>query len=386
MNQKAMKILFVDDEPDLRPLVLQRMRRDIRRGRYEFFFAGDGIEAIGVLSEIRDIDIIITDINMPRMDGLTLLQHIPNINPNTRSIVVSAYGDMNNIRTSMNRGAFDFVTKPIDFNDLRVTIERTLLNLLEWREAVSFRDKLTALQSELSVANQIQQSILPTDFPAHSGYEVYGSMDPAKDIGGDFFDVIRLEDGCVGLAVADVSGKGIPAALFMMSSRTMMKGSAISMPEPGKALGMVNSMLSEDNEAQLFVTVLYAVYDPATGLFTYASGGHDAPLLVRSDGSSEMLPLTGGIVLGIVPELEYDENIITVSPGDTLFCYTDGITEAMNEADEQFGVERMRQTFAETPPRDAQHAVQIMFDAVNAFAGETIQSDDITCLALCRPG
>lgn len=386
MNQKAMKILFVDDEPDLRPLVLQRMRRDIRRGRYEFFFAGDGIEAIGVLSEIRDIDIIITDINMPRMDGLTLLQRIPNINPNTRSIVVSAYGDMNNIRTSMNRGAFDFVTKPIDFNDLRVTIERTLLNLLEWREAVSFRDKLTALQSELSVANQIQQSILPTDFPAHSGYEVYGSMDPAKDIGGDFFDVIRLEDGCVGLAVADVSGKGIPAALFMMSSRTMMKGSAISMPEPGKALGMVNSMLSEDNEAQLFVTVLYAVYDPATGLFTYASGGHDAPLLVRSDGSSEMLPLTGGIVLGIVPELEYDENIITVSPGDTLFCYTDGITEAMNEADEQFGVERMRQTFAETPPRDAQHAVQIMFDAVNAFAGETIQSDDITCLALCRPG
>jgi sigma-B regulation protein RsbU (phosphoserine phosphatase) len=386
MNQKAMKILFVDDEPDLRPLVLQRMRRDIRRGRYEFFFAGDGIEAIGVLSEISDIDIIITDINMPRMDGLTLLQRIPNINPNTRSIVVSAYGDMNNIRTSMNRGAFDFVTKPIDFNDLRVTIERTLLNLLEWREAVSFRDRLTALQSELSVANQIQQSILPTDFPAHSGYEVYGSMDPAKDIGGDFFDVIRLEDGCVGLAVADVSGKGIPAALFMMSSRTMMKGSAISMPEPGKALGMVNSMLSEDNEAQLFVTVLYAVYDPATGLFTYASGGHDAPLLVRSDGSSEMLPLTGGIVLGIVPELEYDENIITVSPGDTLFCYTDGITEAMNEADEQFGVERMRQTFAETPPRDAQHAVQIMFDAVNAFAGETIQSDDITCLALCRPG
>lgn len=386
MNQTAMKILFVDDEPDLRPLVLQRLRRDIRRGRYELFFAGDGIEAIDVLSEISDIDMIITDINMPRMDGLALLERIPDINPNTRSIVVSAYGDMSNIRTAMNRGAFDFVTKPVDFNDLRVTIERTLLNLREWREAVSSRDQLTALQSELDVANQIQQSILPTDFPNHSGYGVFGSMDPARDIGGDFFDVIRLEDDCVGLAVADVSGKGVPAALFMMSSRTMMKGSAISMPEPGKALGMVNSMLAEDNEAQLFVTVLYAVYDPATGMFTYASGGHDAPLLVRPDGSSELLPLTGGIVLGIMPELEYDENSIAVSPGDTLFCYTDGITEAMNEADEQFGVERMRQTFAENPPRDAQHAVQIMFDAVNAFAGETIQSDDITCLALCRPG
>ena len=384
MNQQAKKILVVDDEPDLKPLVLQRMRRDIRRGLYEFFFAGDGIEAIGVLSEISDIDMIITDINMPRMDGLALLERIPNINPNTRSIVVSAYGDMSNIRTAMNRGAFDFVTKPIDFNDLRVTIERTIKNLQEWREAVSSRDKLTALQSELGVANQIQQSILPTDFPAHSRYQVYGSMEPARDIGGDFFDVVRLEDECVGLAVADVSGKGVPAALFMMSSRTMMKGSAISVPEPGKALGLVNSMLAEDNEAQLFVTVLYAVYDPATGILTYASGGHDAPLLVHPDGSSNLLPLTGGIVLGIMPELEYHENIIPVSPGDTLFCYTDGITEAMNEEGEQFGVERMRQAFAETPPRDARHAVQIMFDVVNDFAGGAIQSDDITCLALCR--
>lgn len=384
MNQKANKILVVDDEPDLKPLVLQRMRRDIRRGLYEFFFAGDGIEAIDVLSEISDIDMIVTDINMPRMDGLALLERIPDINPNTHSIVVSAYGDMHNIRTAMNRGAFDFVTKPIDFNDLRVTIERAIKNLHEWREAVSSRDKLTALQSELGVANQIQQSILPTNFPIHSGYQVYGSMEPARDIGGDFFDVVRLEDESVGLAVADVSGKGVPAALFMMSSRTMMKGSAISVREPGDALGMVNSMLAEDNEAQLFVTILYAVYDPVTGIFTYASGGHDAPLLVRPDGSSELLPLTGGIVLGIMPELEYDQNSVTVSPGDTLFCYTDGITEAMNEAGEQFGMERMRQAFAETPPRDAQHAVEIMFDMVNAFAGDAIQSDDITCLAFCR--
>ena len=384
MEPGPSKILVVDDEPDLQPLMLQRMRRDIRRGRYEFLFASDGIEAIEVLNRVDDIDMIITDINMPRMDGLSLLQHIPEINPNTRSIVVSAYGDMNNIRTAMNRGAFDFVTKPIDFNDLRVTIERTVLNLHEWREAVSSRDKLTALQSELGVANQIQQSILPTSFPRALGYQVYGSMEPARDIGGDFFDVIRLEDDCVGLAIADVSGKGVPAALFMMASRTVMKGSAISVRAPGDALGMVNSMLVEDNEAQLFVTVLYAVYDPETGMFTYASGGHDAPLLVRPDGSSELLPLTGGIVLGIIPELEYDENIIAVSPGDTLFCYTDGITEAMNPDDEQFGMERMQQAFAETPPRDAQHAVQIMVDAVTAFAGEAIQSDDLTCLALCR--
>ena len=385
MEERANKILVVDDEPDLQPLVLQRMRRDIRRGRYEFFFAGDGLEAIGVLSEINDIDMIITDINMPRMDGLSLLERIPDINSNTRSIVVSAYGDMNNIRTAMNRGAFDFVTKPIDFSDLRVTIERTLRNLKEWREAVASRDKLTALQNELDVANQIQQSILPTDFPVTVGYQVYGSMEPAKDVGGDFFDVVRLEDSRVGLAIADVSGKGVPAALFMMSSRTMMKGAAISVQQPGDALGIVNSMLTEDNDAQLFVTVLYAVYDPITGMFTYASGGHDSPLIVHPDGSSNLLPLTGGIVLGIVPDLDYQENIISLAPGDTVICYTDGVTEAMNSRGEQFGIERLRQTFLESPPRGARDAVQKIFDAVNGFAEGAIQSDDITCLTLSRP-
>ena len=385
MEERANKILVVDDEPDLQPLVLQRMRRDIRRGRYEFFFAGDGLEAIGVLSEINDIDMIITDINMPRMDGLSLLEKIPDINSNTRSIVVSAYGDMNNIRTAMNRGAFDFVTKPIDFSDLRVTIERTLRNLKEWREAVASRDQLTALQNELDVANQIQQSILPTDFPVTVGYQVYGSMEPAKDVGGDFFDVVRLEDSRVGLAIADVSGKGVPAALFMMSSRTMMKGAAISVRQPGDALGIVNSMLTEDNDAQLFVTVLYAVYDPITGMFTYASGGHDSPLIVHPDGSSNLLPLTGGIVLGIVPDLDYQENIISLAPGDTVICYTDGVTEAMNSRGEQFGIERLRQTFLDSPPRGARDAVQKIFDAVNAFAEDAIQSDDITCLTLSRP-
>ena len=384
MEERANKILVVDDEPDLQPLVLQRMRRDIRRGRYEFFFAEDGLEAIGVLSEINDIDMIITDINMPRMDGLSLLERIPDINPNTRSIVVSAYGDMSNIRTAMNRGAFDFVTKPVDFGDLRVTIERTLRNLREWREAISSRDQLTALQSELGVANQIQQSILPTNFPASHGYRVFGSMEPAKEVGGDFYDVVRLEEDCVGLAIADVSDKGVPAALFMMSSRTMMKGAAISARQPAEVLAIVNSMLSEDNDPQMFVTVLYAVYDPATGLLTYSSGGHDTPLVVHRDGSSELLPLTDGIVLGIMPELQYKQNCVTLVPGDTVICYTDGVTEAMNGNGEQFGIERLRQTFLESPPTDAEDAVQKIFEAVTDFADGTIQSDDITCLTLSR--
>ena len=385
MEEQLNKILIVDDEPEMRLLVLRRMRREIRRGRYEFFFAGDGIEAIEILSEIRDIDVIIIDINMPRMDGLTLLEQIPQVNPNTRSMIVSAYGDMHNIRTAMNRGAFDFVTKPVDFADLRVTIERTIRNLEEWREAVSSRDRLLALQNELDVANRIQQSILPTSFPTDKDYKIYGSMEPAKEVGGDFFDVTRLKNGWFGLAIADVSDKGVPAALFMMSSRTMMKAAAMNAIEPGDVLSAVNSRLAEDNDAQMFVTVLYAVYDTETGMFTYASGGHDAPLVVHPDGSSNLLSLTGGLVLGIVPEMDFQQKSVVLAPGDTVVCYTDGVTEAMNSNGEQFGIERLQQTFAHSPPTDAQDAVQKIFDAVNTFAEGTIQSDDITCLVLCRP-
>jgi len=130
------KILVVDDEPDLERLVRQRMRRQIRRGKYGFEFAGNGVEALEVLAEKQDIDIVLSDINMPKMDGLTLLQQIPEVNSDLRSVIVSAYGDMENIRTAMNRGAFDFVTKPIDFTDLEVTIERTLRHLDEWRAAL----------------------------------------------------------------------------------------------------------------------------------------------------------------------------------------------------------------------------------------------------------
>lgn len=384
MEPSTYKILVVDDEPDVEPLVLQRMRRDIRSRKYEFVFAHNGVEAVELLNKDEDIDMVISDINMPQMDGLTLLEEISEINPNIRSIIVSAYGDMKNIRTAMNRGAFDFVTKPLDFGDLRVTIERTLHHMEEWREALSSRDKLVALQNELDVASGIQQSILPTVFPSRDDYQIYASMEPARNVGGDFFDVVRLEDDRVGLAIADVSDKGVPAALFMMSSRTWMKGAAISSPEPGTVLGEVNALLHEDNDTQMFVTVLYAVYDPETGEFTYASGGHDAPLLVHSDGSSELLPLTGGIALGIVPDLAYGQNSVVLDHGETLVLYTDGVTEAMNGEGEQFGIERLRKVFSGRAPKDANEAAHKVFEAVNTFADGAAQSDDITCLTLRR--
>ena len=380
--QESYKILVVDDEPDLEPLMLQRMRRDIRAGRYEFVFALNGVEALEKLNQDDGIDMVLSDINMPQMDGLTLLEQIPKVDPNIRSVIISAYGDMKNIRTAMNRGAFDFVTKPIDFEDLRVTIDRTLRNMAEWREALEARDQLVALQNELDVARGMQQSILPTRFPQDPGYTVYGKMQAARNVGGDFFDVIQLNDGRIGLAVADVSDKGVPAALFMMSSRTLLKGAAIGLAFPGDVLREVNDLLLEDNEGSMFVTVLYAVYDPSNRKLTYANGGHNSPLVVHADGVSALLPLTDGIALGIVPGLPYQQNTVTLSPGDTVIFYTDGVTEAMNGEEEQFGLDPLSEFFQANPPQGPEQATATVFEAVNAFAGDTPQSDDITCLVL----
>ena len=382
--QQTYKILVVDDEPDLEPLILQRMRGDIRRGRYDFVFAHNGVEALELLNEDEDIDMVLSDINMPRMDGLTLLSQIPDVDPNIRSVIISAYGDMKNIRTAMNRGAFDFVTKPLDFDDLRVTIDRTLKHLMEWREALSSRDKLVALQNELDVASKMQQSILPTRFPEGSAYQAFAIMEPARNVGGDFFDILQLADDRIGVAVADVSDKGVPAALFMMSSRTLLKGAAIGSENPCEVLREVNSLLHDDNEAMMFVTVLYAVYDAATGEFTYASGGHDPPLVVHADGSSTLLPLTGGIALGVVPDFPFEEHTTTITPGDTVVLYTDGVTEAMSGSGEAFGIERLRQVFAASPPASSEEASRTIFDAVSSFAGDTPQSDDVTCVTLRR--
>ena len=380
------KILVVDDEPDLEPLILQRMRRAIRTGLYAFVFARNGVEALERLSEQEDIDMVLSDINMPRMDGLTLLEQIPKVDPNIRSVIISAYGDMKNIRTAMNRGAFDFVTKPLDFKDLRHTIDRTLQHLIEWRAALASRDQLVALQNELDVASKIQQSILPTQFPKAAEFEVYANMEPARNVGGDFYDIFMLEDSHVGLAIADVSDKGVPASLFMMSSRTLLKGTAIGVPAPGNVLKDVNDLLYEENDTSMFVTVIYAVYSPSTGTFMYANGGHNPPLIIHRDGSSTLLPPIGGIALGIAPGMMFPQDTVTLESGDTLMLYTDGVTEAMDADREEFGMERMQQVFADQPPANSKEATEMIFEAVHAFAGDTPQSDDITCLTISRTG
>lgn len=381
---KQHKILVVDDEPDIEHLVVQRMRREIRRGSYIFEFARNGVEALERLNQDDTIDMVVSDINMPMMDGLTLLEQIPKVDPNVKSVIVSAYGDMKNIRTAMNRGAFDFVTKPIDFEDLRVTIDRTLEHLEMLREALASRDKLVAIQHELGVANKMQQSILPTVFPSGDKFDLFASMTPARDVGGDFYDFVHLPEGKIGMAIADVSDKGVPAALFMMSSRTLIKGAAIGHREPREVLAEVNDLLEQDNSNAMFVTVLYAVYDPSTGELAYSSGGHDPPIILRKSGSTEVLPNTKGIALGIAPGYTFHQNSVNLEPGDRVVMFTDGVTEATNSDEEQFGMGRLTGALSGLQPGNAHQTTDAILGAVEEFVSGAAQSDDITCLAFSR--
>jgi sigma-B regulation protein RsbU (phosphoserine phosphatase) len=168
----------------------------------------------------------------------------------------------------------------------------------------------------------------------------------------------------------------------MMSCRTLIKGAAIGKSDPGEVLHEVNQLLEEDNEAAMFVTVFYGVYNSNSREFHYANGGHNPPLVVHADGSSTELPLTGGIALGLMPDLDYENNSVTLAPDDLIVLYTDGVTEAFDEQGNQFGTQRLREVFSGSALKDVREANRAVFQAVENFAGDTPQSDDITCLTL----
>ncbi len=376
------KILVVDDEPDLELLLRQKFRRRIRSGAITLVFAQNGVEALEKLEKHKDIDMVLSDINMPEMDGLTLLQQLNQLHLDLRAVIVTAYGDMKNIRTAMNRGAFDFVTKPIDFEDLETTITKTLAHLQIMRDALESRDELVALRQELGVAAKMQESILPTDFPTDSRYELHAWMTPAREVGGDFYDFFKLENDRLGMVVADVSGKGVPAALFMMVSRTLVKGTAIGQSDPAKCLAEVNDLLEESNEESMFVTLFYTCLDPATGRLDFANGGHNLPFVVKQSGEVQQIKSDAGLVLGVMPDFEFPGGSVVLEPGDTFFLYTDGVTEAMNADGEEFGEEELAEVLAECVGSKAADVSRHVVQAVQDHAGDAPQSDDITCLAL----
>jgi sigma-B regulation protein RsbU (phosphoserine phosphatase) len=320
------RILVVDDEPDLEPLILQKFRRKIRDGELEFVFARHGEDALDQLHKDPSIGIVLSDINMPVMDGLTLLTHIAALDRQLKTVIVSAYDDMQNIRTAMNRGAFDFLTKPIDFHDFEATLRKTRDELESIRQAILHRDQLFALQNELSIAGRIQQSILPRDFPVSPHFELCARMLPARVVSGDFYDFFLLDDRRLGFAVGDVSGKGIPAAIYMAVSRTLLRATVAQKLTPVECLMYVNHVLVRQGEGDMFVTMFYGVLDLTTGELEYCVAGHTPPWLISATNGVQPLKQIRGTMLGLFEDPEIGNDRIALTSGDRRSngCRTEG--------------------------------------------------------------
>lgn len=386
----AVKILSVDDELDLKVLLTQYFRRQIRKGEYEFAFAHNGLEALQKLLETPDFDIILSDINMPEMDGLTLLAKVNELkNPAMKCIMVSAYGDMDNIRSAMNKGAFDFATKPIDLDDLSRTIEKAIEQVRYIRESQQEHNQLESIKNDLAIAGEIQQTILPRSFPPFPELtevvDIYASMTPAKDVGGDFYDFFQIDDERIGLVIADVSGKGVPASLFMAVSRTLLRATALRGVSSAECLTYANKLLCKESLDSMFVTVFYGIYHYKTGMMDYTNAGHNPPYLLRGGRTVECLPVASNFVVGVFDDIEFESNTLTFGIGDTLLLYTDGVTEAFNDKREQFSESNLQDILASMhESSSAKEVVTSVLQSVKTFSGDYPQSDDITLLSLQR--
>jgi len=385
----AVKILSVDDEMDLELLLTQYFRRKIRKGEYEFVFAHNGLEALTMMVKHPDIEIILSDINMPEMDGLTLLAKVNEMrNPALKVIMVSAYGDMGNIRQAMNNGAFDFATKPIDLDDLSVTIEKAIEQIEYVHQMQKEHTQLESLKGDLAVASEIQQAILPRVFPPFpenaDKLDIAASMTPAKDVGGDFYDFFRIDDDRIGFVIADVSGKGIPAAIFMAVSRTLIRATGVRGSNPADCITYSNKLLAAESVDCMFVTVFYGIFNMKTGEISYCNAGHNPPYVLKRNGQVEALPMSQDPMVGAIDGIDYHEASLQLDQGDALVMFTDGVTEAMNIQNEEFGEERLEDTLDEVALHNCQQIVDAIKADVAAFAGEAEQSDDITVLALKR--
>lgn len=386
MRTTTQKILVVDDEPDLQMLMLQKFRSKVRNKEYKFLFAEDGSEALETLSNHQDVSLVLSDINMPKMDGLTMLTQIQELNrTDLKTIMVSAYGDMENIRTAMNRGAYDFVTKPIDFKDLETTIEKTIKEIHKLLKAKEMEEQLESLNFDLDMAARIQEKILHQEFPVFpddTRFDIFANMIAAKHVGGDFFDFFKFDDDHVAFFIGDVAGKGMPAAIYMAVCRTMLKAIGSEVIDPAKCIAKVNNMLIPESDISTFVTVFYGVLNVNTGEMSYCNGGHNPPYLQKEGGTVQELDDVGGLLLGKFENAPYEMSKVQLSAGDTIVTYTDGVTEAENEEGGFFDEERVVKFLERHPSSTLNSQVKGLFLEVMKFAGAAIQSDDITVLSV----
>lgn len=269
------------------------------------------------------------------------------------------------------------------FHEMRRALKEYIANLTETTKAKE------RMESELKIAKNIQMSFLPKRFPPFpdiTAFCLHAHLEPAYEVGGDLYDFFLIDENRLFISVGDVSGKGVPAALFMAVTKTLTKGIAEQDPDPAVILAKVNNELAEENDAMLFVTMFCGILDFRTGELFYSNAGHNQPVLLRPGQEPVFLDLPPGTAMGPIPDLEYVTRSVVLEPGDVLVAYTDGVNESQNESEELMGNERFLDILRKERGRTPEALTGAVFGAVHAFAGAAPQADDITVLTLAWNG
>ena len=267
------------------------------------------------------------------------------------------------------------------------TVATDLMHLSCQRFTENLRRETEAkerIKSELRIAAQIQLSMLPRKFPPfpeRREFDIFATMVPAKEVGGDLYDFFFIDENRLCFLIGDVSGKGVPAALFMAITKTLLRTEAKHGLSPEEVLSRVNDTLVPDNDACMFVTIFCAVLDVRTGKVEFSNGGHNPPLVLRA-GTFEYMQVPKGFVVGAMEGIKFTKGEYTLDPGDVIFLYTDGVTEAMNPEDELFSERRLKEYFSKLTDRSVEEIVEGVKDEIKLFVRDREQSDDITMLAL----
>jgi len=373
----APRVLIADDQAD----VLDALRLLFRPEGILTETVQSPTAVLSALSE-QEFDVLLMDLNYARdttsgREGFTLLSQVRSVEPSLPVVVMTGWATLDIAVEALRNGVRDFVQKPWENDRLLACIRQ---HAAERRAA---RAEAARHARELDEARQIQRGLLPQALPAVDGWEIAAACEPAEVVGGDTFDVIRLDAHHLGLSLGDVSGKGVPAALLASNLQAAVRSAASRLPAPADLCAEVNRALCGSVASGHFVTYFYGVLDTASGQLRYCNAGHLPPLLATRNGCVTTL-VTGGMVLGVAAEAGYQEGTVRLDPGDRLLVYTDGLTEARSPTGEEFGEERLRRAIAGTPAgASGSSLVDNVLARVHAFSAGR-REDDQTILVICR--
>lgn len=318
-----------------------------------------------------------------------------------RAASVRACGDA--VLLSLSRAQFVDMTKR--YPELSISMVRVLSQRLDSTNTQAFRDlteknlqlqtaydelqsaqaqliEKERIEQELQVAADIQLSILPDELPKVDGYNFGARIQPARQVGGDFYDVFEMDDNQVGVLIGDVADKGVPSAIFMARTHALIMAEADIGLTPGEVMKLVNRHITRLQRSTQFVTVLYGILNRQTHEFTYARAGHEPPLVLYASGKVERIPHSPGMAIGLWDEITLDERVITLPPGSTLLLYTDGMTDCREPNGEAFGLERIKLTLSRFTHLTAQQICDELLDTLKGYENDAKQDDDVTLVAV----